>query len=109
MKNESVSKPRLGKTDYDIPSFSIKSALIIMTAGVISTVGIPVALSMIGLESKMIIVVLNALLMGGALTYTRFFVETKRGITNKFWYTYLGFGASFALITYYWLYLGNYI
>lgn len=109
MKNISGIDNNIKKTDYDIPSFSIKSAFIIMSSAVISTVIIPLILSLFGIESTMITVILNGIILGGTLSFTRFFVESKRGICKKFWYTYASFGVSFSLITYYWLHLGSYI
>ncbi|MGG7178176.1 hypothetical protein ACQPU1_11305 [Clostridium paraputrificum] len=105
-----INKKKLvAKTDYDIPMFSVKSAMIIILAGTISSLFVPFILGFIGIDRNISIVIGNALILGFALSYTRFFVETKRGFCKKFWNTYAGFGVAFGVISFFWMYLQTYI
>ena len=104
-----VREKVVAKTDYDIPRFSIKSSLILILAGVASTLIIPFIFSLIGVDKKISVVIGNTFILGFALAYSRFFVETKRGFCNRFWYTYAGFGIAFSVISFFWMYLQTYI
>lgn len=102
------TNPRV-KTDYNIPQFSLKSSLIILLGAIVSTIVFPYILSLIGVSYKIGVVIGNTLILGFILAYVRFFVETKRGLCNKFWITYLGFGVAFGCISFFWMYLDTYI
>ncbi|PRR81791.1 hypothetical protein [Clostridium vincentii] len=99
----------MGKTDYDIPTFSFKSAFVLVAAGALATFIVPFLLSLVGIDRDISIVLGSGIILGGALAYSRFFIETKRGKCKKFWYTYLGFGVIFLIISFFWVYLGSYI
>lgn len=107
-KNVKQTNPQ-NKTDYNIPGFSLKSSLMILLGAIISTVVFPYIVSFIGVSYKVGVVIGNTLILGFILAYVRFFVETKRGLCNKFWITYLGFGLAFGCISFFWMYLDTYI
>lgn len=103
-KNEFASK-----TDYNIPTFGVKSSLALILAGALSTVFIPLLFSLIGIDKRISIVIGNTVILGFALAYTRFFIESKRGFCKQFWYTYAGFGTMFGFISFFWIYLNAYV
>lgn len=108
METTSTRKP-IVKTDYDIPRFSFKGAFYVILAGVISTLLVPFALSFIGVPTNIAIVLSNTLILGYSISYIRFFVDTKRGFCNKFWYTFAFNGLAFGVISYFWLFLDIYL
>lgn len=104
-----INNKLVTKTDYDIPRFGAKSALVLILASTLSSVFVPFLLSFLGIDRNISIVIGNTIILGFALPYTRFFVETKRGFCKKFWYTYAGFGLAFGCISFFWMYLNAYI
>lgn len=105
-----MAKARMvAKTDYDIPRFGIKSSLVLILSGIMSTLILPFLLSLVGIDKNISIVIGNTIILGFALAYCRFFIETKRGICKKFWQTYIGFGSAFLIISFFWMYLQTYI
>jgi hypothetical protein len=106
----SNTQKRVGfQTDYNIPRFGFKSALILILAGILSTFFLPYVLGYMHVPNKIAIVFCNMFIMGYAIAFVRFFVETKRGFVRKFWLTYLFFGVMFGCISYFWLYLDVYL
>lgn len=103
------NKKDIRKTDYKIPTFSIKGALIILLGAIVGTFIFPYLLSLIGVNFKFGVVLGNAIFTGYALAYARFFMELGKGYCKKFWLTYGGFSLAFAIIAYFWLYLETYI
>ena len=97
------------KTDYDIPTFGFKSAIVIVVAAVMSTVIIPLILQYIGLSFTMVAIVANTFITSYAVAYSRYFIETKRGYCKKFWYTYLLFVISCFIIGFLWLKMSVYV
>lgn len=97
------------KTDYNIPTISFKSAFVIMLSAVIATLVAPYILSLIGVSFKLGIIIGNAVLTAFAVSYCRYFIETKRGYCKSFYKTYIIFAISFAIIGYFWMYLESYI
>ncbi|MCR2044501.1 hypothetical protein [Anaerosalibacter massiliensis] len=97
------------KTDYEIPIFSMKSALIILLDAIVGTFVFPYILTLFGVSFKFGVILGNVIFTGYALSYARFFIESNKGYCKKFWFTYAGFSLAFAIIVYFWLYLGIYI
>lgn len=104
-----VGDMRRTKTDYDIPTFGFKSALLIVGAAVISTLIIPMVLQFVGLSFEVVAIVANTLITSYAVAYSRYFIESKRGYCKKFWYTYLIFAVSFFIIGFLWLIMSVYV
>lgn len=97
------------KTDYDIPTFSFKSSLIILLGGICGTLVVPYILSLIGVSYNLGVVIGNGLITGYAIAYARSFIESEKGYGKSFWNTYLGFGSALAIISAFWVYLGIYV
>ena len=102
-------KVTAGKTDYNLPTFGYQSAMVLLLSGGISTWFMPYVLSFTGIDRRLLVIVCNALILGFATAFVRFFIESKRGFCRKFWVAYGIFGAAFAIISYFWMYLGTYI
>ena len=97
------------KTDYNIPTFSIKSSIVLIVSAVVSSVFFPLLLSKIGVNRNLAIVLCNIIIMGFSIAYIRFFIESKRGFCKKFLYTYIGFGSAFGFISFFLMFLQAYV
>ena len=97
------------KTDYDIPMFSYKSAIIILGAAVFATIAVPYLLGLIGVSNNLAVLIGNMTITPYAVSYTRYFVEGKEGYCKGFWRTFAICSIGLGLIVYFWLYRGLYI
>lgn len=97
------------KTDYNIPTISFKSGLILMASALIGTIAFPFLLSMFGINYKIGIIIGNTIITSFAVAYTRYFIESKRGFSLGFFRMYILFALSFAIIGYFWIYKGIHI
>ena len=104
-----VGDMRKTKTDYDIPTFGFKSALLIVGAAIVSTIVIPMLLQFTGLNFEVVAIIANTLITSYAVAYSRYFIESKKGYCKKFWYTYLIFAVSFCVIGFLWLIMSVYV
>ena len=104
-----VGDMRKTKTDYDIPTFGFKSALLIVGAAIVSTIVIPMLLQVTGLNFEVVAIIANTLITSYAVAYSRYFIESKKGYCKKFWYTYLIFAESFFVIGFLWLIMSVYV
>lgn len=108
-KNKKNTVYNVRKTDYGIPTFSMKSAFIMMVAGTIGTLFVPYVLSFINIDFKLGVILGNSILTAYSVAYARYFIETKNGYSKSFWLTYIGFALSFLIIGIFWMYLDTYI
>ena len=104
-----VSELRAKRTDYDIPTFGFKSALIILFGAIIGTIIFPGLLGMLGVSSNFSIMIGNTFITSFVLTYVRYFIESKKGFCKGFWISYLFFGISFGIMSYLWRYLNFFV
>ena len=95
--------------DNKLIRFSFKSSIFISISAVVATLVIPYLFSFTGISTNLLTVISNGVVLGFALAYSRYFIDSKQGFGKKFIRTYIIFAISFAVITYFWLYLGNYI
>lgn len=104
-KKEADFKVLEGKrTDYDIPMFGFKSAFIILISAIIGSILVPMFLSNLGMDVKLANIIGNLIFPGLGIAYTRYFIESKKGLCKGFYLTYLLFSLSFGIITYFWRY-----
>jgi len=108
-KASPVSELQSKRTDYDIPTFGFKSALLIITGAIAGTMILPLVLSIFGISLNLSIVLGNTFITSLAIAYSRFFIETKRGFCKAFWINYVLFALSFGIISYFWRYIGLFI
>lgn len=88
VKNKNMKrkyKSSVGMTDYDIPVFGYKSALIILLVTFISLLVIPTVCDWIGIDHRFPTVVLGGLISGFSVSFTQFFIERKTGLCKSFW------------------------
>ncbi|MGY5238145.1 hypothetical protein [Clostridium tertium] len=108
-RNSVVSELKAKKTDYNIPTFGYKSALVILLGAILATIIVPIFLNTLGISTNFSILIGNTFITSFAIAYARYFIESKKGFCKGFWINYLFFGISFALISYLWKYLNFYI
>lgn len=94
------------RTDYDIPTFGFKSAFLIVIAGAMGSIVFPFLLGFLGIDRDILILIGNTIFPGLGIAYSRYFIESKKGICKGFWINYGMFALSFAIITYFWRYVG---
>lgn len=83
-------KPRkyrtsLGTTDYDIPMFGYRSALIILLVTFLALLIIPAICDLINVNYHLPTVILGGLCSGFLVSFSQFFIERKIGICRSFW------------------------
>lgn len=108
-KGSPVGELQAKKTDYDIPTFGFKSALVIILGAIVGTMIFPILLGVFGISLNLSIVLGNTLITSLSIAYSRFFIETKRGYCKAFWINYGLFALSFGIISYFWRYIGLFI
>ena len=108
-KVSQVSELREKRTDYDIPTFGFKSALLILFGGIVGTIIFPIFLSLFGASQNFGILIGNTVITSFAIAYSRFFIESKKGFCRNFWISYLLFAIALGIISYFWRYVGLYI
>ena len=79
-------KTAMGTTDYDIPMFGYKSVLFIIATMVISMFVIPAICDFIHIDFKWPFVIIGGLIAGFSVSFSQYFVNSKKGITKAFWW-----------------------
>lgn len=108
-KGSLVSQLQGKKTDYDIPTFSFKSAIIILLGAVVGNIVFPMFLANFGVSINFSVMIGNMFITSLALAFVRYFIESKKGLCKGFWLNYLFFGISFGIISYLWKYLNFFV
>lgn len=93
------------RTDYNIPTFGYKSALVLLLGGVVGTIIFPMFLSLFGVNTNFGVLIGNTFIMSFSISYSRYFIETKKGYCKSFWLNYAFFAFSFGIMSYLWKYL----
>lgn len=104
-----VTELQAKRTDYDIPTFGYKSALVILFGAICGSIIFPWLLSFFGVSSNFSIMIGNTFITSFAIAYSRYFIESKKGKCKGFWLSYLFFGISFGIMSYLWRYLNFFI
>lgn len=73
------------RTDYNIPMFGFKSAILIFVVGILTLAFIPELLLLFMKDVRIVAALLCGVINGFVVTYTQFFVERKKGFTKGFW------------------------
>ena len=79
-------KTAMGTTDYDIPMFGYKSVLLIIAAMVVSMFVIPAICDLIHIDFKWPFVIIGGFIAGFSVSFSQYFVNSKKGITKAFWW-----------------------
>ncbi len=104
-----LSQLKANRTDYDIPTFSFKSALLIIVGGIVGTILVPILFSMFGVSFNLSVVLGNTFITSFTIAYSRYFIESKKGFCKGFWINYGLFALAFGVIAYFWRYVGLFI
>ena len=79
-------KTAMGTTDYDIPMFGYKSVLLIIAAMVLMDQCACSVGSLIHIDFKWPFVIIGGLIAGFSVSFSQYFVNSKKGITKAFWW-----------------------
>lgn len=97
------------RTDYDIPTFGYRSALVLLLGGVVGTIIFPLFLSIFGVNTNFGVLIGNTFITSFSIAYSRYFIETKKGYCKSFWLSYAFFAFSFGVMSYLWTYMKFFI
>lgn len=92
-----------------IPSFSYKSAFIIVLTATLTTNIIPYMFGLVGMEYKVIPLLANSIGIPLAVCYCQSYIETKKGFNKNSIKIFILLALFIAIISYLWLYTGVYI
>lgn len=84
MKNRKY-KNMFGVTDYDIPMFGFKSALLIFLLTTISLFLCVHVSDLLSINSCLPTATITGLVAGFSVAFSQFFIERKTGVCKNFW------------------------
>ena len=81
VKNEKnkTYKNMFGVTDYDIPMFGFKSALLILGATMLSLI------VCVNIDFRLPNAIISSIVCGLSVAYSQFYIERKKGMCKSFW------------------------
>lgn len=94
------------KKDYVSPRFSIKSSLLLLLSGIIGGVLIPYIFYTLNWSTSLATMLSLPILVALTISYSQYFIETKRGYSKGFWVTLIFSLVILEVLTYFWLYKG---
>lgn len=91
MKNRKY-KNMFGVTDYDIPMFGFKSAILIFFSITISLfLGVRIS-NILLITSRIPTAIFTGVVAGFSVAFSQFFIERKTGLCKSFWFVSAVFG-----------------
>lgn len=97
------------RTLYNIPTFTYKSAFMLIASATVGCFLLPLLLSKIGLDMKLAGVLGGTFIAPLGIAFSRCFIESKEGFGKTFAKIYVGFGLALGFISIFWIYFENYI
>lgn len=88
------------------PRFSIKNAFYIFLAGLIGGVLFPYFFYLMNWDSRIAVMIFLPLLLATAIAYGQCFIESKQGISSKFYKILIIAWGVLGIASYLWLYKG---
>lgn len=104
-----VRKAKETKATSPIPKFGFKSAIIIALTALMTNLFLPNMIAMLGIDTRLTTVILNAVFISMAVCYCQYFVETNKRFKSPIIKVYLGLAFTIGVISYFWLYIGLYM
>lgn len=104
-----VKKAKQTKNTSPIPRFGFKSAIIIALTALITTLFLPNMFAVIGIDTRLSTLILNAIFISMAVCYCQYFIETNKRFNSPIIKVYLGLALTIGVISYFWLYIGLYM
>ena len=97
------------KTQYNIPTFTYKSAFTLIISATVGCFLLPILLSKLGMDIKFAGVLGGTFIAPLGIAFSRCFIETKEGFSKKFAKIYGGFALALGFMSVFWIYFENYI
>lgn len=87
VKNEKnkTYKNMFGVTDYDIPMFGFKSALLILGATMLSLIVCVNDFHYLHIDFRLPNAIISSIVCGLSVAYSQFYIERKKGMCKSFW------------------------
>lgn len=87
VKNETKKtyKNMFGVTDYDIPMFGFKSALLIFGSTMLSLILCVNGFNALHIDFRLPNALISGIICGLSVAYSQFFIERKKGLCRSFW------------------------
>ena len=87
VKNEKnkTYKNMFGVTDYDIPMFGFKSALLILGATMLSLIVCVNGFHYLHIDFRLPNAIISSIVCGLSVAYSQFYIERKKGMCKSFW------------------------
>ena len=87
VKNEKnkTYKNMFGVTDYDIPMFGFKSALLILGATMLSLIVCVNCFHYLHIDFRLPNAIISSIVCGLSVAYSQFYIERKKGMCKSFW------------------------
>ncbi|WP_124059535.1 hypothetical protein [Vaginisenegalia massiliensis] len=79
------NEPPYMKTDYDIPKFGYKAALVMLSGIMLVWLGLPSLLKWLGIDYYWGMILIGGFLCGFIVAFTQYFIQTKQGFSRRFW------------------------
>lgn len=86
MDQKKQYRTSMGTTDYDIPMFGYKSVAFIIVTMVLSMFVIPTVCDLLRIDFKWPFVIVGGIIAGFSVSFSQFFINSKKGITKAFWW-----------------------
>lgn len=104
VKNDETKeyKSLFGETDYNIPVFGFRSALLIFGATLVSLLVCTQLFPFIGMDFRLPNALITGLVCGWSVAYSQFFIERKKGFCRNFWLmaAFFGIAAFFVILVF---------
>lgn len=84
-QNNKQNKNVFGMTDYDIPMFGFKSALLILVSTMLSLIICVNGFTYLHIDFRLPNALISGLVYGLSVAYSQYFIERKEGLCKKFW------------------------
>ncbi|MBS5926004.1 MAG: hypothetical protein KIC66_02815 [Clostridium sp.] len=105
--NKVISKSSI--IQNQIPKFGYKSAFIILATAIFSSILVPSFFKSLGVDTKIITILANSILISLSVCYCQFFIETNKKFNGTFVKVFIALSVGIAVISYFWIYVGLYI
>lgn len=96
----------IDKENQLLPTFSLKSAMLLFLAGLIGGILIPYVFHELTLDARMGALIFLPLLISLTVAYAQCFIETKVGFGRRFYGTFLLGSIVLGTAAYFWLFKG---
>lgn len=96
----------MNKKIEGVPRFSIKSASLLLLAGLVGGILMPYVFFELNWNTNLATMIFLPISIASAIAYSQCFIENKKGISRSFWTTLIIAFIILEVLSYFWLYKG---